>query len=148
MCRLLRQVEDPADRFVVTVRWLFPAGIPNPPSSHAFCSVPGVDCDAEAVSVWQEMQAAAEEAYDRSSACTFTSFNGYEHTPSPLGRHLHRNIIFRNQHVPAFAASQLETHTGGVPQGVWSAVEADCLDAGQGCDAVIIPHNSNLSGGQ
>jgi hypothetical protein len=26
---------------------------------------PGVDCDAHAVSVWQEMQAAAEEAYDR-----------------------------------------------------------------------------------
>jgi len=148
MCRLLRQVEDPADRFLVTVRWLFPAGIPNPPSSHAFCSVPGVDCDAAAVSVWQEMQAAAEEAYDRSSACTFTSFNGYEHTPSPLGRHLHRNIIFRNHHVPAFAASQLETHAGGVPQGVWSVIEAECLDAGQGCDAVIIPHNSNLSGGQ
>src|SRR5204862_16343 len=30
----------------------------------------------------------------------------------------------------------------------WSAIESTCLNAGTGCDAVIIPHNSNLSGGQ
>ena len=50
-----------------------------------FCSDPGVDCGSAAVSVWQEMQAAAEADYDRSAACTFTSFIGYEHTPSPAG---------------------------------------------------------------
>ena len=77
----------------------------------------------QAMSVWQEMQAAAEEAYDRSDACSFTSFIGYEHTNSPLGRHLHRNVIFRNHVVPDFAASQLETASGGSPQGVWSAIE-------------------------
>jgi hypothetical protein len=147
MCELLRQA-DGQDRFLTTVRWLFPAGIPNPPPSHAFCFAAGVDCDAAAVSAWREMQAAAEGAYDRSAACSFTTFVGYEHTASPLGRHLHRNVIFRNEHVPAFAASQLETHAGGTPQGVWSAIEADCLEAGAGCDAVVIPHNSNLSGGE
>ena len=147
-CQALRQAENPDDRFSVTVQWLFPAGIPNPPSSLPFCSMPGIDCDAAAVSVWKEIQAAAEEAYDRSAACGFTSFIAYEHTASPLGRHLHRNIIFRNEHVPAFAASQLETAAGGIPQGVWTAVENDCLNAGTGCDALVIPHNSNLSGGQ
>jgi len=148
MCRLLRQVEVPDQRVPVTARWLFPAGVANPPRSHAFCNMPGVDCDAAAVSVWQEIQAAAEAAYDRSAACSFTSFVGYEHTASPAGRHLHRNVIFRNHHVPSFAASQLETAGGGIPQGLWSAIEADCLNTGEGCDAVIIPHNSNLSGGQ
>jgi hypothetical protein len=148
MCGNLRKPDSPDDRFDVTVQWLYPAGIDNPPKSHAFCSTPGVDCDADAASVWQEMQAAAEEAYDRSDACTFTSFLGYEHTASPFGRHRHRNVIFRNHVVPAFASSQLETAADGWPQGLWTAVERDCLDAGSGCDAVVIPHNSNLSGGE
>ena len=149
MCQDLRQAEpNPDAQFSTTVEWLFLAGIPNPPPSHAFCSTPGVDCDAAAVSVWQDIQAAAEEAYDRTDACTFTSFVGYEHTPSPLGRHLHRNVIFRNATVPPFAASFLETQAGGTPQGLWSAIETQCLQAGTGCDAVLIPHNPNLSGGQ
>ena len=148
VCQDLRQAEDPNDRFNVTVEWLFPAGIDNPPPSLPVCNTPGVDCDAAAVSVWQEMQAAAEEAYDRSDACTFTSFIGYEHTASPLGSHQHRNVIFRNHIVPGFAASQLETAKDGVPQGVWKAIEEGCIDLGNGCDAVIIPHNSNLSGGR
>ena len=148
MCEQLRQADDPNDRGIVTVTWLYPAGIPDPPPSHAFCFMPGIDCDAEAISVWQEIQAEAEAAYDRSADCGFTTFIGYENTASPYGRHLHRNVIFRNHHVPAFASSQLETAAGGVPQGVWTAVERDCLDAGTGCDALIIPHNSNLSQGR
>jgi hypothetical protein len=120
----------------------------HPPKELEFCNTPGVDCDAHAVSVWQEMQAAAEEAYDRTAACSFTSFIGYEYTASPLGAHRHRNVIFKNAHVPAIALSLLDTIDGGVPQGLWSAIETQCLGAGTGCDAVIIPHNSNLSGGE
>jgi len=148
LCGVLRLAEDlPAQQFAATIQWLYPAGIPDPPPSLPFCNTPGVDCDAAAVSVWQEMQAAAEEVYDRSAACGFTSFIGYEHTASTLGQHLHRNVIFRNHHVPHTPASQLETARGGVPQGLWTAIETDCLGAGDGCDAVLIPHNSNLSGG-
>jgi hypothetical protein len=149
ICQIFRQPEPPGtSSFQTTVQWLFPAGIPEPPPSLPFCGEPGVDCDAAAVSVWQTMQGAAEEAYDRTAACTFTSFVGYEHTNSPLGRHLHRNVIFRNAKVPPFAYSQLETWPDGVPQGVWQAIEEQCLDAGTGCDAVIIPHNPNLSEGR
>jgi hypothetical protein len=147
MCQILRQYEPPDRQFGTTVQWLYPAGVDNPPPSLPFCTMPGIDCDAAAVSVWQEMQAAAEEAYDRSSACRFTSFIGYEHTPSRGGRHLHRNVIFRNEHVPPQVYSQLETASGGVPQGLWTAIEDHCLNAGIGCEAVIIPHNSNLSDG-
>ena len=101
------------------------------------------------MSVWQEMQAAAEEAYDRTAACTFTSFIGYEHTPSPLGRHLHRNVIFRNHIVPPIALSHLDTlGEGAFPRGLWGALETQCTNAATGCDAVVIPHNPNLSGGE
>ncbi len=149
-CQLLRQVERTSlEELNTTIQWLFPLGIPDPPRSLPFCSTtPGVDCDAASISVWQEMQAAAEEAYDRSSACRFTTFVGYEHTASPIGRHRHRNVIFRNAHVPPFAPSQLDTFQDGDLLGLWNAIETMCLGAGDGCDAVIIPHNPNLSGGQ
>lgn len=145
-CQLLRKVEAPGRQFDTTVAWLFPAGVPNP-MHHAICAEPGVDCAAASVSVWGDVRAAAEEAYDRTAACTFTSFIGYEYTASPAGRHLHRNVVFRNERVPPSVASYIETAAGGIPQGFWSAIEATCLNAGIGCEAVIIPHNPNLSGG-
>ena len=148
LCRMLRQADTPADQGKVTVNWLFKAGIANPPLFLPLCTTPGVDCAAAKVSVWQEIQAAAEEAYDRSAACSFTSFIGFEHTASPAGRHMHRNVIFRNEHVTPYAPSQVDTAAGGIPQGLWSAIEELCLNAGSGCDAVIIPHNSNLSAGK
>src|SRR3569832_1150951 len=78
----------------------------------------------------------------------FTSFVGYEHTASPLGRHKHRNVIFRNHVVPAFASRQLEPAAEGWPQGLWTAVERDCLDAGSGSKTEENPHNTNKSGGE
>lgn len=147
ICRILRVLDPPGRQFIVVVQWQYPAGVAHPPPSLPFCDTPGVDCDAAAISVWQEMQSAAEEAYDRTAACTFTSFIGFENTASLNGRHQHRNVIFRNEHVPRIAASHLDTFAGGVPQGLWTAIEDDCLNAGIGCEAVIIPHNPNLSGG-
>ena len=149
-CQVLRQVEhSSSDEFQANIAWLFPLGIPNPPRVLPFCTTtPGIDCHAASISVWQEIQAAAEEAYDRTSACRFTTFVGYEHTNSPLGRHRHRNVIFRNAIVPSYAPSQLDTFQDGDLQGLWKAIEDLCLNAGDGCDAVIIPHNPNLSGGE
>ncbi|MEE8311989.1 MAG: DUF3604 domain-containing protein [Candidatus Binatia bacterium] len=148
VCQLLRAVDDPNDRFLTIVQWQFVAGIPEPPPHLPLCDAAGVDCEAAAISVWQDLQDAAEGAYDRSGACSFTTFVGFEHTQSPSGAHQHRNVIFRNHVVPPFAVNTMDTIAGGSPQGVWSAIEDDCLDAGQGCDAVIIPHNTNLSNGQ
>ena len=148
-CQILRSAEPLDQQFKTTVAWLYTAGIPTLHPSHLpLCTEAGVDCAAATVSVWGDIQAAAEEAYDRTAACAFTSFVGYEYTASPLGRHLHRNIIFRNERVPPSVASYIETGAGGIPQGFWSAIEGTCLNAGTGCDAVIIPHNSNLSGGK
>jgi hypothetical protein len=148
LCVDLRKPEpDLSGRFLTIVEWLTPAGIPNPPPSLPVCDTPGVDCDAAAASVWQDMQAAAEEAYDRTAACTFTTFIGYEHTPSPGGRHMHRNVIFRDDRVPPRPASFLETAKDGTLHGLWTALDAECIKAGDGCDAVVIPHNTNLSGG-
>ena len=56
-------------------------------------------CARAEMEVWGEIQKAAEEAYDRSSECTFTSFIAYENTSTPLLNNWHRNVIFRNDRV-------------------------------------------------
>jgi hypothetical protein len=38
ICQELRQADDPNDRFNVTVDWLFPVGIDNPPPSLPICN--------------------------------------------------------------------------------------------------------------
>jgi len=108
MCQQLRQADSPQQQNITVVLWQFPDSL-SPSHHHAFCSEPGVDCPGASVSVWQQIQAAAEGAYDRTDACTFTSFNAYEYTASPLGAHLHRNVIFRNEHVPPSVSSYIET---------------------------------------
>src|SRR5207249_2413954 len=85
LCQILKQAEPPSRQFPTIVNWLFPAGIPDPPHL-SLCQTPGVDCSAAAVSAWQDEQAAAAAAYDRTSACAFTTFIGYEYTASPIGR--------------------------------------------------------------
>jgi hypothetical protein len=112
-----------------------------------FCSLPsgvpggGDTCSYQANNVWQQIIADAEEAYDRSSQCSFTSFVAYEYTSMPGmgqcastnqpcfadadcgggntclpnaggGNNLHRNIIFRNANVIARPISYIEEPTG------------------------------------
>ncbi len=104
-----------------------------------------VDCRAAAGDTWSRLQAAAEEAYDRTAACTFTSFIGYEWTGTPELANMHRNVIFRGSAVPEVPASYFEAPSA---RQLWDALEADCNDAGTGCEALAIPHNSNLSNGR
>jgi hypothetical protein len=106
------------------------------PTRFAFCGERGERCLAAAGAVWREIQAAAEGAYDRSPACRFTSFVGYEWTGASGARNLHRTVIFRGERVPALPSSYFETHT---PQALWRALRRDCLDAGSGCDACHSP---------
>ncbi len=95
---------------------------------------------------WAEMQAAAETHYDRSADCTFTTFMGYEWTgvQPRSGGNLHRNIVFRNAVVPELPASYIDR-----PEAVklWQALDSQCNNAESGCEALVIPHNSNLSAG-
>ena len=113
------------------------------------CGEEGVNCVNKSNIIWQEMQDAAEAHYDRTSACTFTSFIGYEWTASPLdgsnAQNLHRNVIFANSFVPSIPASYIE-HP--YPEDLWQALDSTCINGTPGCDVVVIPHNSNLSAGK
>jgi hypothetical protein len=104
------------------------------------------DCDAASVETWRRIQDAAEEHYDRSAECRFTTFVGYEYTDAPDSFNMHRNVIFRNADVTPRAISTYDTGSGNVPR-LWQLLREECLESGTSCDVLAIPHNPNLSGG-
>lgn len=115
-------------------------------SRWGFCGENSEHCLAAASLVWDEHQRAAEQAYDRSARCNFTSFVGYEWTAAIEGAgHLHRNVIFRNEQVPRLPISVMET--GPMAIHLWNRLDAECRDGKPGCEALTIPHNSNWSKG-
>lgn len=117
---------------------------PSPSRLADICGPGGVDCAEVAAQVWQRVQQAAESAYDRSASCSFTAFVAYEYTGSTAGSTLHRNILFRNDRVPALPVSYLEEPT---PEGLWTQLEHSCQGTGSRCEAISVPHNSNMSNG-
>jgi hypothetical protein len=102
-------------------------------------------CRGAARTVWAEAQSAAAEAYDQSAACRFTSFVAYEYTATPELAKVHRNVIFRNETVPALPISYVDEPDA---YAMWEDLRTQCLDAGTGCDVLTIPHNPNLSNGR
>jgi hypothetical protein len=115
------------------------------PARYSFCGKDGALCIDAGRGPWREIQDAAESAYDRSAACAFTSFVGYEWTGMPGGDNVHRNVVFRNATAQDYPTTYIETPT---QEGLWAALERDCLEAGNGCDVVAIPHNGNVSNGK
>lgn len=117
----------------------------NLPNPDRFPICDDVDCRELAVGPWRRTQEAAEAAYDRTSACSFTTFVGYEWSSALNLSNLHRNIIFRSAAVPDLPTSYFET---GAPEGLWRRLEEDCRDGIRGCDVISIPHNTNWSNGR
>lgn len=109
------------------------------------CGEDDVDCKSATRIVWRdEIIAAAEEAYDKSPDCNFTSFVGYEYTRSPSGMHMHRNTIFKNATVPDLPGNYIDQPT--LPA-LLGKLETECRLGLAACDVISIPHNSNISSG-
>lgn len=108
------------------------------------CGEDGEKCLKRAQIHWVDIQETAEQHYDRSADCSFTTFVGYEYTGLPNWSSYHRNVLFRNANVPEMPVSYIEA-----PQDymLWESLRRDCLNGIEGCDVLAIPHNSNLSNG-
>jgi len=116
-------------------------------ASHmGLCGDDGERCQAAAMAPWLEMQQAAEQHYDRSGACKFTTFVGYEWTgmQADSGGNLHRNVVFRNAQVPQLPVSFID---GPAAEKLWRSLDEQCNQAQGDCDSLVIPHNSNISAG-
>ncbi|MDJ0850680.1 MAG: DUF3604 domain-containing protein, partial [Myxococcota bacterium] len=116
------------------------------PARHpTLCGEGATRCLDSMRSVWEEIQAANERGYDRSSACRFTTFPAYEYTATPGGSKVHHNVIFRNAVVPPSPIAWVDEPD---VYGLWEKLRSQCLRPGEGCDVLTIPHNSNLSNGR
>lgn len=109
------------------------------------CGADGQRCRDAARPRWQAMQAAAEAYYDRTSQCSFTSFPAYEYTNTEEVSNLHRNVVFGHEVVPEIPRTHMDSPT---PLALWQGLQGDCEAAGDGCDVIVLPHNSNLSNGR
>ena len=142
-CELCRQFRENVGTMGF-LQWSF--NLSQNPGSHLeeICQSPGVDCEQIAAQVWESIIHNAQEAYDRTSDCTFTAFPAYEYTLSPNLSNKHRNIIFRNTDLPDMPPSSFEqSHE----RDLWAELIETCLDEGNDCDFIAIPHNSNWSNG-
>ncbi|MEP5568944.1 MAG: DUF3604 domain-containing protein [Halioglobus sp.] len=117
----------------------------DPPSKSFACSLS--DCDEADRETWQKTQQAAEDHYDRSDECDFTTFVAYEYTEAFDQNNMHRNVIFRNAEVPEMPVSVYDTGYDSFPS-LWQQLRERCIDQDNACDVVAIPHNSNLAGGR
>lgn len=101
-------------------------------------AVAAVKSAAEASNGWNVEIKAANDNYEPGK---FTTFIAYEWTASPGNRvHMHRNVIFNADHVPApFTANDSDN-----PEDLWKYLDSV---RNQGIDVLAIPHNSNLSDG-
>ncbi len=120
--------------------YLLPLVSDSPPQPARFCGQDSLDCAAASASQWRRTQFAANEANE---PCAFTALIGYEWTPSPGGRHWHRNVIYRSERVPQQVFDYIRYPRVGA---LWQALAAACK-VEDGCDALTIPHNINWADG-
>ncbi|MEP1472918.1 MAG: DUF3604 domain-containing protein [Halieaceae bacterium] len=116
-----------------------------PPEKSFACTLS--DCESAAQETWGDIQRAAEDNYDRSQNCDFTTFVGYEYTEAFDQNNMHRNVIFRNDVVTSKPISVYDTGRGSFVS-LWQQLRGSCTDLDNGCDVMSIPHNSNLAGGR
>ena len=138
-CSIFRQ-----ESFLSTIAISMALSFPAPERSPDICGSRGANCAELARGVWERVRKAAEDGYDRSSECSFTTFVAYEYTATTIAANLHRNVFFRNAQVPELPVSYFEAPT---PWRLWAELESACLEGMAGCDVLVIPHNSNESNG-
>lgn len=113
----------------------------DPARDIALCGDAGTGCADAAASRWAAVTAAADAADDRTAACTFTAFAGYEYTNSLNVNNLHRNAVFRTSVTPSLPVTTFEAPT---LDELFVGMAEQCSED---CEVLMIPHNSNLSGG-
>ena len=118
---------------------------PFPSRDKDVCGDDGQRCVAAAQSPWQQTIEAAEHWNDTSGDCERTAFIAFEYSSVRLGSNLHRNVIFRGSVVPKRPISYLDANR---EWRLWEILDKQCLGSDTGCDALAIPHNSNISNGR
>jgi hypothetical protein len=138
-CEMFRAGEGRAPRLVMQIF------SPITWRNDEVCGEDGERCRAAARPNWQRTIEAAQLWNDTSERCERTTFVAYEYSSFRMGSNLHRNVIFRNEIVPGLPISYFDAPREWT---LWEMLEQGCTQTGTGCDALAIPHNSNISNGR
>lgn len=129
----LRSITDLEDRQEWFLKYVISSNRSSTPQHPPFFAGEGT-----VKSAWQIAINAAEEHNDPG---TFTAFVAFEWSGAPNGGNLHRNVIYRDAHVPEMPMSYIDINR---EDGLWEWMrEKEKL----GMKALAIPHNSNASKG-
>ena len=139
-CQALRASRTPSDS-----PFGFKIMHPAPSRDAEICGEDGQRCSEAMQAGWTEIQRAAAAWNDSTEACERTTFVAWEYSSHRLGSNLHRNVIFRNERVPKRPISYMDVQREWE---LWSLLQSACNDSDTGCEAIAIPHNSNISNGR
>lgn len=111
------------------------------PTPLAVCQSDPVACEMAERGAWQRNREITNAANE---PCAFTALHAFEWTATTGFANLHRNVVFKSDVLPAQAPDYLSYPT---PLALWQSLDSTCK-AADGCAALTIPHNSNLSQGE
>lgn len=139
-CTLMREKSNPFDGGEVFANYVIPTITLARPRITPICANRPQACAEAAARQWQRVQEQAHAAY---APCEFTSFVGFEWSATPAYSHNHRNVIFASENVTDKAIDAIRyPHLDEF----WAQLDARCRPE-EGCDAIAIPHNSNMGDG-
>lgn len=104
------------------------------------CGADGSRCVQAKLDAWHDTIASAAR---HTAPCEFTAFTAYEWSGGLEGAMLHRNVLFATDAVLPIPIGSREAAR---IEDLWQALDDFCLEV-EGCAAITIPHNSNMSRG-
>jgi len=125
----------------VFAEYVLPTITKASPQPTPICAKDAEHCENSRMSQWDRIQQQTNEA---NAPCHFTALNGYEWSATPDYSHNHRNIIFRDENVTPGAIDYMHFPN---PLALWQELDKQCK-AETGCDAIAIPHNTNMGDGR
>ena len=139
-CERLRKDSSMKNGSSLFVEYVIPTITQEAPQATPICIADPAKCVTAKKSQWQRVQDQANAAND---PCNFTAQIGYEWSYTKSFSHSHRNIIFANDKVTQDAIDYIRHPT---LSDLWTQLEQQCR-AEDGCDALAIPHNTNMGDG-
>ncbi|MFT7651572.1 MAG: hypothetical protein ACI9ON_001805 [Limisphaerales bacterium] len=140
-CNTMTEKNNPAEGSQVFGEYVIPTITKASPAPTPLCAEDKKGCRQAMDHQWGRIQQQTHEAND---PCSFTSFAAFEWSATPEFSHNHRNVIFANENVTPRALDYL---TYSTPQKLWQEIDRQCKQS-DGCEAIVIPHNTNMGDGK
>jgi len=140
-CNIMTEKNNRQDGPEVFAEYVLPTITKAQPKPTPICINDPSHCDKTMKSQWQRIQNQSNAAND---PCQFTTFVGFEWSATPEFSHNHRNVIFRSDVVPKQAIDYMNFPS---PEQLWNQLDQNCRPE-DGCQALVIPHNTNMGDGK